>query len=174
MGWLDFLLNKQSEKREFRAQEKMQDYDFLSEGRSTTDHLGLAAAAKHSARQAVREKRFDDAWRLFHEQKSHFAQHAKSYGHTPRQTLALDGSVHEDLANIRRLEKKHEDALVHLLYCICTSTNTTQAQQKKIGVYVTRCKFPSTSLGDAEAFIAANRKNPDFRSIQKAVAKWQS
>ena len=147
---------------------------FFNEGRSMTDHLGNAATLKHSARQAVREKRFDDAWRLFHEQKSHFAEHAKSYGHTPRQALALDGSVHEDLANVLRLEQKHEDALVHLLYCICTSTNPTKALQKKIPAYVSRCKFTNTSLADVEAFTVTNSQKPDFRAIQKAVLEWQN
>lgn len=100
------------------------------------DHLGKAAAAGAAAKGAVTDRRFNDAWRLYHEQKEHYRRHAARYGMTPRQTIALDDSVHEHLANIRRLEGKHDDALVHMLYCVISNTRPTKAQLKS---------FPPTS-----------------------------
>lgn len=175
MDWLDLLFKKTTKACE---SDEVTDCgrlrELLKHGQNSEDHLGLAAEAKKSAQQAVREKRFDDAWRIFHAQKTHYLQHAKNYGHSTRQALALDGSVHEELANIRRLENNHEDALVHLLYCVITSTHPTKSQQQKISTYFNRCKFPLAKLSDAEALIETLRKKPDFRALQQAVANWRS
>ena len=43
---------------------------------SMHDYLGKAAEAGHEAQAAVKDKEFDKAWRLFHEQKSFYMQHA--------------------------------------------------------------------------------------------------
>lgn len=93
---------------------------------------------------------------------------------TPRQTMALDGSVHEHLANIRRLERKDDDALVHLLYCVTTNTRPTKAQAKKLSTYFSRCAFPGIDPSALETFVQASSKAPDFVGIQTRVRAWRS
>lgn len=174
MNWLDKIFGRQSKSRESTDSAEHLLHDVLSQGRSTSDNLGAAAEAKHAALQAVRDKRFDDAWHLFHEQKSHYLQHAQGNGFTAREALALDGSVHEDLANIRRLENNHDDALIHMLYCVITSTKPTKSQQQKISAYFGRCKFLKATLSDVQSFVEIGSRNPNFRTIQLAVAQWRN
>lgn len=138
------------------------------------DHLGKAAAAGHSARAALAERRFNDAWRLFHTQKEHYRRHALRYGMTPRQTIALDGSVHEHLANIRRLEGKHDDALVHMLYCVISDTRPTKALLKKLPAYFARCHFAAADENALAAFVTASKNSPDFMAIQTCVRGWRA
>lgn len=137
------------------------------------DHLGRAAMAGTKAKAAVQERRLDDAWRLFHVQKQHYQKHALRYGMTPRQTIALDGSVHEYLANIRRLENKHDDALTHMLYCVISNTRPTKAQAKKIVAYFSRCEFIGPDVAALASFVDASRESPDYVRIQARVAAWR-
>lgn len=137
------------------------------------DHLGNAATAGTEAKAAVQNRRFDDAWRLFHVQKQHYQRHALRYGMTPRQALALDGSVHEHLANIRRLENKHDDALIHMLYCVTSNTRPTKAQSQKLQAYFSRCQFIGPDAATLASFVDASRESPDFARIQVRVAAWR-
>lgn len=78
--------------------------------------MGKAAEAGQKAKDAKRTKEYDKAWGLYHEQKMLYMQHANRSDFTNRQVLALDSQVHEDLANILRVEKKNDNALTHILY----------------------------------------------------------
>ena len=137
------------------------------------DHLGRAATAKQRGKAAVAQKRYHDAWRHFHEQKEHYLRQARRYGMTAQQTLALDGSVHEDLANIRRLEGNHDEALVHLLYCVSSSPRPTKAQLKKIFSYFSRCGFGRVNSDELSAYLA-NPRNSDFVTARTCVAAWRA
>lgn len=86
------------------------------------DYLGKAADAKHAARAAVKAGQHDRAWGLLHEQKECYLKHAQKMGFDAEQVMRMDGSVSEDFANILRLEKKHTQALVYILYWIVTSS----------------------------------------------------
>lgn len=145
----------------------------ISRGSDGADHLGNAAAVGAEAKAAMQDRRFDDAWRLFHIQKQHNQRHALRYGMTPRQTIALDGSVHEHLANICRLENKHDDALIHMLYCVVSNTRPTKAQAKKIVAYFSRCEFVGPDTATLASFVDASRESPDFTRIQARVAAWR-
>jgi hypothetical protein len=144
--------------------------DFLASF-DTTDYLGDAARLGNEANEAMREKRYDDAWRLLHQQKERYGKHAVRYGMTTRQAVALDASVHEELANIRRLEGNHDDALVHLLYCVWSSARPTKAQGKKIDAYFRRCEFTGVSLDDLSLF---KQSTSDFRAIRASVTNWRT
>lgn len=139
------------------------------------DYLGKAAEAKHGARQAIKDKRYDDAWRLLHEQQSELMKHASLCGFTPQQTLSSLSSINEDLANILRLENKKDQALVHILYCVSSSSRPTQSQNKKLDTYFRRCKFGSgITAEDMENAVKKLKKNPDIRVAQNIVSEWRN
>ena len=138
------------------------------------DYMGKGIQLGHNGKAAIKERRFDDAWRLFHEQKEEYRKHAARYGMTARQAMALDASVHEDLANIRRLEGKHEDALVHLLYCVFSSSRPTKAQEKKISAYFERCEFKSSGDKELRKLKDDMQPTPDFIAIRNTIARWAS
>lgn len=139
------------------------------------DHLGNAAQAKRSAKQAIKEKRFDDAWRHLHEQQSEWLAHAKRSGMTKMQTLSMLSSIHEDMANVLRLEGKHEEALANILYCVSTNSNPTQAQKKKLVSYFRRCKFDKKYSDDQPEISSKLLKlTPGYRKARKQVLLWRS
>ncbi len=138
------------------------------------DHLGCAATAKQKGKLAIAEARYSDAWRYFHEQKEHYLRHARRYGMSAEQTLALDGSVHEDLANIRRLERKDDDALIHLLYCVSSNPRPTKAQSKKIFSYFSRCEFKRVNADELSSYLSKSRKTSDFLAAQACVVAWRA
>lgn len=147
------------------------DFSFLGEDHK--DYLGKAAALEAQAHEAVREKRFDDAWRLLHEQKGEYSMHARQYGMTKQQTIALNGSVHEALANIRRLEGNHTYALVHLLYCVLNSPRPTQTELKKLKPYLKRAgtdsRYHNYGVAELKRSIGADL---GLRQLQLTVARW--
>ncbi|MGJ4728620.1 hypothetical protein [Luteimonas sp. SDU101] len=104
MGWLDFFKRKPPPEAAIAEPPGIGLDEFLGSF-PVEDYLGKAAEAGHNAKAAVKEHRFDDAWRFYAEQKSFYMQHAKAYEFTAARTLALDASVSEHLANILRMER---------------------------------------------------------------------
>lgn len=139
---------------------------------SDTDFLGMAANAKHDALAAIKAKDFDTAWKHLHEQKGFYLQHANRVGFTPQQTVALDATVEENMANILRMEGKHQEAFVHILYWVTSSSGITKNKEKKLLAYYRRAKFPEIGLMDVHQFIEDNSPMPDYREIQNAVKVW--
>ncbi|WP_062359620.1 hypothetical protein [Vreelandella aquamarina] len=136
-----------------------------------TDHLGEAARVKHAAKAAIKEKRYNDAWRLLNEQQGHWLSHAGKMGFTKAQTLSLLSSINEDFANIHRLEGRHDDALAHIMYAIGSDRRAPQSRIKKLEPYFNRCKFDhSYSVKRAELGVKTLRKEPDFGIAQELVA----
>lgn len=138
------------------------------------DYLGKAAAVGHAAKAAISLRQYDKAWSLLNEQKTLYAKHARKGKWTAKDTLGLDGSVSEELANILRLENKHEQALVHILYWIITSRNQIRRHGQKLKTYSGRCKFQHITLQDIEKFIDNSRSKPDFVTIQSKVNEWRN
>ena len=97
---------------------------------SDNNFLGDAAEFKQQGVLSVKNKEYSKAWEAFHKQKHCFMKHADEHNFTAQQTLALDASVGENLANILRLEGKHVDALVHIIYWVSTSSRITKVQEK--------------------------------------------
>lgn len=140
---------------------------------SENDYLGKAAETGRKAKLAVKAERYDEAWGLYHEQKSLYMQHADRSGFTVLQALALDASVHEDLANILRCEGKHQDALIHIVYwVIAGSHRRIKRHQQKLQSYFNRCKFKNTSLADAQKVIDADSELPVFTLARSIVSEW--
>ena len=140
---------------------------------SENDFLGKAAEAGHKAKAAVKENQYDEAWGLYHEQKSFYMQHANCCGFTARQALALDASVHEDLANIMRLEQKNNDALVHIVYWVLTGADSPiKRHQQKLQSYFNRCKFKNTTLAEAQEELSSQEALPEFTLSKSVVSGW--
>ena len=140
---------------------------------SKNDHLGKAAIARDKARAAEADKDYNAAWRLYHEQKEQYLQHASNNRFTKTQSFALDASVSQQLANILRIEGKHDDALVHILYWVASSAVPTTTQQQKLVAYFSRCKFEAVSEAVLQSTIEAFRGNPDFMHIKRTVDGWR-
>lgn len=140
--------------------------------RDETNYLGKAAMCEKAGLTAIKEKRFDDAWKCFHEQKVHYMGHANRSEFTPAQALALDASVSAHLANILRLESKHLDAFEHILYWVATSPGQTKAQEQKLKAYFNRAKIDGLSLDAVNAFIESDGRK-DFRTIQVWLAEFK-
>ena len=139
------------------------------------DHLGKAAVARQAARQAIKDKRYDDAWRHLHEQQSEWLKDSAKRGSSVKQTLSLLSSIHEDMANVLRLEGKHDQALANILYCVATNSRPTQAQEKKLISYFRRCKFGDQYGEDrVEAAVKMLRHEPDYRMAQEIVSQWRN
>ena len=139
------------------------------------DNLGHAANAKHEANWYVSNGDLDKAWGLYHRQQHHYSQHATKDGSvfTPEATIALISSVNESLANILRLESKHRDALIHMIYCIAGTTKPTKSQLKKLPAYFKRAKFSNTTFYDMERLISQQRPLADIQEIIGCVVGWK-
>lgn len=137
------------------------------------DYLGPAAEAKRAGKAAVREGRHDDAWGHFHDQKSLYMQHANRSGFTALQVLALDSTVHVDLANILRLEKRDLEALAHILYAvIAQGARASKQDEQKLAAYFKRCKLTNTDYSEVEKFTSSRIGRPEFLSAQAKAKEW--
>lgn len=140
---------------------------------TANDFLGKAAQAGHAAKDAVKAKEFDKAWGLFHEQKSFYGQHAKRCGFTARQLLALDSSVHEEMANVLRIEGKHHDAIINIVYWVLAGgERPIKRHEQKFKAYFNRCKFERTTLEQAIKEISDQKKLPEYTLAQSIVSSW--
>ena len=144
-----------------------------AESLSRPDFLGLAAAAGSKAREAVAAGDYNKAWGLYQDQKNLYLQHANNSGFTARQTIALDASIHQQMANVLRLEGRHADALVHILYWAAgTADRPVKAHESKIRAYFNRCKLKTTKLDEVQTYLF-NRKGPaSYSTIQNQVKHW--
>ncbi len=146
---------------------------FESSAASGIDYLGLAAQAGGKAGLAVKAGEFDSAWFFYHEQKSLYLQHAANGDWSARDTLTLDASVHENLADVLRLQKRHHEALPHIIYWISASRHRPiKRHTEKLRAYFNRCKLTSTTLEEVEAYLSSRRGLASFPALQKQVKRW--
>ncbi|RZF84367.1 hypothetical protein EXT46_03360 [Pseudoalteromonas sp. CO325X] len=137
------------------------------------DFLGKAANAGQKAKKAMKLKNFDEAWGLFHEQKSLYIQHANRSGFTANQALALDATVHEEMANILRQEGKHNDALVHIVYWVLAgSERRIKRHDQKLQAYFNRCKFQKVPFELAKENMAKLKMPVSFLDAKSIVSDW--
>ena len=133
----------------------------------------LAAQAKHSGVQAVKEGQHDVAWGFFHEQKEQYVKQATRSRFSKQDFHALDSTVSEHLANVLRIENKHKLALVHITYWVLAHRHRpTRSQVSKFKAYFNRCKFKEVTLVQAEADVAAAPPLANYPEAQELVARW--
>ncbi|MCP1316349.1 hypothetical protein [Halomonas sp. 707B3] len=138
-----------------------------------TDHLGEAAKAKHASKQAVREKRYNDAWTHLQSQQDEWTTSATQRGFTPQQLLNLLSPIWVDRANIHRLEGNHRDALATIMYAVASTNRPTKADAAKVSSYFKRCKFKAAKEPDLKRAMSAIKRDPDIRLAQECVREWQ-
>jgi len=143
-------------------------------GLALEDFLGLAAEKRRIAIEAKRAADFNLAWATLQDVKALYLKHAEQCKFTAAQTLALDASVSLELADILRLEGKHDDALIHILYWVGTSQKPTKLQQSKLSSYHRRSSIANVSPARLNDLLAQFQAHQDFRILRNVVALWRS
>lgn len=134
-----------------------------------TDYLGLAAEEKHNGLNAIKAKKFDDAWRHFHQQKSYYTKHANRCGFSARDALCLIATVDKNLADVLRHDGKHKQALLHISYAYATSRHRmTSTLEKSLTAYFNRCKL-STDFGEFKQHLETLPDLVDFFQLKSLV-----
>lgn len=134
------------------------------------DFLGFAAVAGRSAKEALRSGDYGAAWDFYQEQKAEYAKHAIRSEFTPKQALDLESTVHIDLANLLRLQGRHNDALVHIVYWASTlGDEASKGRQDRLRVYLKRCKLRNTSLASLTTVTASLALSPDLDEARRIV-----
>ena len=136
------------------------------------DYLGLAANAKHEANWHIKRNELDKAWKSHMREQHYYHQHAMKCGFTPEHTVSLFSSVNESLANILRMEGKHKDALVHMIYCVAGARTPSKRVKKKLPAYFKRARLVGVSFSDVEELVLRQRPLADMRVIRDTVARW--
>lgn len=156
-------------------QRKKQPDNFLLKLSQRNSYLHHAAEAKHKAHAAAKKGKYNRAWKYFHEQKSMYSKHAAISDFTDKQALSLDSSVHENLADILRLQGKHEEALSHILYWVTAGRDRPlKRHDLKFKAYFNRCNYLNTSLSEARRYSKSKLQHPDFANAQSKTKKWKA
>ena len=153
------------------------------------DTLGLSAAVRQYAREYVAAGEFDKAWRTLME-------HQLIPMNDPQnQRYWLPYSHHVMCADILRREKKHSDALIHMLMFYIADKASTDRQlanieatafgqkeaesrysysKDRLRIYLSRCKFKNVQLEDVLRYAETVAFPPIFRDLQEQVSIWKS
>jgi hypothetical protein len=145
-------------------------------------YLGLAGEAKQKAKEALKNKKYSDAWQLCQEEKTNymkFVNKSNSRGvriFEAEEAIEFDASVSEQLANILRLEKRHREAFTHILYWnIGTrSQYRNKRHAQKLSAYFNRCKFDGTSFEEVRDFVNSVKNVEEYPVAKKKVGEWIS
>jgi hypothetical protein len=143
------------------------------EGFFVDDFLGLAANEGSKARAAIEAEKYNEAWGHYQEMSQLYLQHAKKENFTVPQTLALVGSVHRAMARHLKLEERHHDALIHILYCTACSGSQIEKELKNYRPFFNRCKFKNVQLEKVTSALEKWKDNPDFVAIRDTVTEWK-
>jgi hypothetical protein len=161
-----------------KSQELQEDFEYElpsmnEEGLYADDFLGLAANEGSKASAAIEAGKFDEAWRHYQEVSQLYLRHAKKENFTVPQTLALVGSVHRAMAKLLELEDRHQDALIHILYCTACSNSQLEYELKHYRPFFNRCKFKNVKLEEVTSVLETWKDNPDFVAIRDTVVEWK-
>ena len=135
------------------------------------DYLLLALDKGNEAQIAMREKNNTEAWALLQAQKQFYSKYTASQSAGADALVALDSHVSKDLANLLRQEKKHKDALVHIIYWVGNSQSVTKDQHSKLRAYVNRAKLSGITVDDAMDYCLVDGVK-QFHMVQKDVDSW--
>lgn len=113
------------------------------------NHLGKAADFRHAAEQAIKDKKFDKAWGLIHNEEDEYIRHANHQKWNALQAIGLHATASANRANILRMEGKHRDAFLSFLYSAAQNNCAMGVgQEKKLTAYYKRAKFTKTTLDE--------------------------
>lgn len=133
-----------------------------------------AVAVREQAAAAMKNREFDKSWGLFHQQLDIVFQYVDAAGYTdPRRVCYMEAWVREGMADQLRLERKHHQALVNLLFCVLANSEfPLKRHEKKLRAYFNRCKFKAVSLDEAVEFSKSDCLEVGLREIEAKVAEW--
>jgi hypothetical protein len=147
------------------------DVDVDADADADVDYLQLADEKGREAKVAMREKNNAEAWELLQQQKIFYNKFSISEGRNESELTALDSSVSKDLANLLRQDKKHKDALVHIIYWVANSKTVTKDQESKLRVYFNRAKLMGPAVDDVMDYCLGD-EGKEFHVVQKDVDSW--
>lgn len=149
------------------------DQSALLSGEQTfVDHLGSAAVARQKAKEAEKNGDFDTAWHHFHNEKHHLMQHASARDFSLKQTLSLDASVHERMANVLRKQKRHNEAFIEIVYWVAAQRQRPiKRHNEKFRTYYHRADQMNVSLEDAWS-IVMTAPTLDLVRCRSMVQQW--
>lgn len=111
-----------------------------------SDYLGQAATLEKKLKQLVKEKQYDEAWRLTHEISEIHVKHINSvsYSKTPdvlAWAFCFSHSMAEYRAVILSKEGKHLDALVQSVWRAAVEHRPIKKYSEKIQSYLKKAKI---------------------------------
>ena len=138
-----------------------------------SDCLGRAAVYGKKASTAVKEKEFDLAWWIYHQIKALHFEHANKFNFAQEHIIGMDSGISKSFGNILRLEGKHQQALVHILYWQLGETRpNVKRNVKKIRAYYNRSKISSITFEDLIEWMDSWNGLADYAAIQNQVSDW--
>jgi hypothetical protein len=156
--------------RQSRIPEHMQEDE--------NDYLGMAAATKQKAEEALENKKFDLAWGMEHERIQHYTNHALKQGFSASETFALLSTVYSSLSNILQLEGKHTLSLAFYLYAVQCDGNINEGVQANIRriCRLGKLKHFNRNIDDfLTGFVSKDKVTQSNLSFcQNEVTRWQS
>ncbi|MDN3638748.1 hypothetical protein QWY82_08010 [Simiduia curdlanivorans] len=129
-------------------------HDSPAQDLSYDDHQWAAVEARKTGERHMKEGDYNAAWKHLCIAKDEFIKHASDCGFTFDQSIALDATISEIMADVLRREGRHIPALVHIIYWIIAGSRVNKKIKRhgdKFKAYFDRCKF--TSISRAEAWL---------------------
>lgn len=148
-------------------------YPALAASLQPDDYLGKASLAGSAAKAALKEKKFEDAWRVYHEQKEFYKAYAENSDISAERALILDSTVSEHLASILRQQEKPREAFIHLIYWVAPSwEKAIRRHEEKLKKYFTLCQLSNTTIDEVKQFVESNWQHISLPMIEKQVEQW--
>jgi hypothetical protein len=110
------------------------------------DYLGQAAALEKKLKQLIKEKQYDEAWRLTHEISEIHVKHINSVGYSKTPdvlawAMCFSNSMAEYRAVILSKEGKHLDALVQSVWRAAVEHRPIKKYIEKMQSYLKKAKI---------------------------------
>ncbi len=186
MGWLDFFRKKETqvdtldEDLDAKLAEHNRKKALFDVTDITTidsdDCTGLYANANYEIKMALQNKDYDRAWTYLHKMQGYILDMAKLLDYTESHKFAFLAQVDEGMANVLRLEKKHDMALAHIIKAYIQQDQPTKTFLKKLPAYWKRAKLNIEDIDKVYSYIEQIKKTTGFETtepIRVEIYKWQ-
>lgn len=125
------------------------------------------------AREAAKAGEYEQARHLYEQQGTLLRQCIERAGADAPPEAEVFAPLHLGMADLLRLEKRHDDALPHILYWVIAGRRKPlKGHAEKLRAYFNRCKLQNTVLDEAEHFAAAFPEPAEFTTIETQVRSW--
>lgn len=133
--------------------------------------LQQATEIGQRARAAAKSGDYAQARSLYGEQRAALARYRERVGAEAGQEASVFAPLHQGLADLLRLEKRHTEALPHILFWVIAGRQKPlKAHADKLRAHFNRCKLQHTTLAEVEAFAA--QAPADISAIETQVQTW--